>query len=310
MNSNSILSNTRIRKPLVCDLCKSEFVTQTPVRNKCEHLELGAQLAKDGRYYEILSRNFKITLNRVGKNSKSLSTDISNTEEKLKTYYNNIRLEIDEALEMLVRGLHYKKRKLFNEIYQAQVECEYNFDRCVQYKKELHSFLNTIDKFYAEWAEKQLSQENSKETLDAFKQAYLYKIELERKKIEYESFIFSKKIEFHKDNLHELQIGKLSHVTDRILPFVQWKKIDLKSTLFLNAAREKIKEPFMFIEEFSSKNLFCSYVYKNPNQFGISKIKLVVTDPNGRYLRSKNEETFSNEFKVYKFKVIGDFNSL
>lgn len=300
MKSNSILYNTRIRKPLICDLCKSEFVSQTPIRNKCEHSELGTQPIKDERYYEILTKNFKITLDRVGKNSKSLSNDIANTQLKLKTYYNNIRLEVDETLEMLVRGLHCRKRKLFNEIYQAQIECEYNFMRCVEYKMELHSFLKAVDTFYEEWAEKQLSDDHNKEILDAFKQAYLYKIELERKKVEYESFIFSKKIEFCKNEKNELQIGSLMKIHDRILAFAQWKKIDLKATLFF---KEKIKEPFMLIEEFTSKNLFCVYLYKNPNQFGVSKIKLAITDPNGRYLRSIKEETFSNEFKVYKFKV-------
>lgn len=64
-NRNSphhILANSRIRKPLICGLCKSEFVSDAPIRNKCEHPELSENICRNGPCYEVLTKNFEITL--------------------------------------------------------------------------------------------------------------------------------------------------------------------------------------------------------------------------------------------------------
>ena len=60
MSTDEILRNSKIYKPLICGLCKSELDKQAPpVSIKCEHVELGST---NERYYEVLNKNFKITL--------------------------------------------------------------------------------------------------------------------------------------------------------------------------------------------------------------------------------------------------------
>lgn len=301
MEPDKILDNTRIRKPLVCDTCKSEFVSHIKSRNKCEHLELVTNTVQNGKYHEIIKKNLYITLDKVNKHSNSLNKDITNTEDKLRNYYDKIRSDIDHTIDLKISEIMDEKRVLFDEIAAYHHECLLNFRTCNVYKQSLLDYIEQINAFYDEWQNKQVGPDKNKEILKAYEDAYTHKIELERKKIQFESFIFNKKIEFHESPDHK--VGFLCDIFDHLPKFDQWNRIDLKQTLFLSITKEpSIKKPFIIIEEFDSKNLFCCYVNTNPNMFGISKIKLVITDSNGHYLRSINEETYENEFKVYKFK--------
>lgn len=290
-------------KPLlVCNLCKH---TATPM-NKCEHsVQLGSSFQLTQKYNDILEKYFQITLDKMLKQSKSFRSNIENTEVQFVNYYNKIRNEIETCVENLLKDIQSEKNNLLSEIDMHQQECQTKFQNQVKYKNEIQNFLKEVDTFSKELP---LQTKDNKFKLELFKKAYFYKIEIERKKIEYESFIFNNKIQFcsSEPQTKRLQnIGYLCHISDRLPTFDHWLQIDLKRTLYLNNMRGEnaIDSPRLIVEQFSrSLNLFVCFVSNNPNLFNVSKIKLVVTEPNGNYLRSINEETLHNQFNVYKFK--------
>jgi hypothetical protein len=236
-----------------------------------------------------------------------LERKILSTQETFANYYDRIRSEIETTLQERINALMLEKQRLFTEINSYQTACEKHFKDCDGYKQELHSFLKEAEEFRLKWANILPKSDENGDVLNAFKEAYAYMIELERKKIQYESFIFDKKLEFRRQEspIKECEVGRLCHIVDRLPPFDQWKEIDLKRNLFLHFENHQTdaKKSHLTVEEFESKRLLFCYVQKGPNMFDISKIKLVVTDENGFYMRSISEDTFANEFRLYKFKV-------
>jgi len=300
MESSDILANSSYKKPLVCALCKSEYVSEAPITDRCNHELTSATNSQ--RYYETLTKNFRRTLAQVEQHTRSFARSIAGSERRIGSHYDRIRQEISARVEDMVRQLEAEKDLLFKEVDAYQRESEANFKACDAYKRQLAAFLEDAGEFADTWRNRPV--EAGEGVLEAFKKGYSLKTELERRKIRYESFIFNKKIEFHRGCGGRLNVGYLVRLFDRLPRFDEWRRIDLKERLFLSLKNgDRIRQPYLVIEEFESGNLFYCYVYQNPDGFGITKIKLVVSDADGNYLRSLNEHTYASEFKVYKFRV-------
>ena len=96
---------------------------------------------------------------------------------------------------------------MFKEVDAYQRESEANFKACDAYKRQLAAFLEDAGQFADTWRNRPV--EEGEGVLEAFKKGYSLKTELERRKIHYESFIFNKKIEFHRDCGGRLNVGYL-----------------------------------------------------------------------------------------------------
>ncbi len=190
MNSKDILSNSNVKKPLVCALCKSEYITNAPITEKCQH-ELISSINSQ-RYNEILAKNFELTLAKIEQNTISLDKSISNSEQQILRYYDKIRQEINARVVSMIQEIESEKRQLFQVIDSNQKDCLKNYKDCELYRNDLVGFIKEADDFVNIWRHKSAGES----VLDAFKKGYLFKIELERKKVHYESFIFNKRLSF------------------------------------------------------------------------------------------------------------------
>lgn len=244
---------------------------------------------------------------KIQGHTTSLESKILNTQDTFASYYDRIRTEIEQTIEEIISGLMSEKQELFTEINSYQTSCESHFKECSAYKEELTSYLKKAEEFHLKWSNRLPRCDENGEVLAAFKEAYAYLIELARKKIQYESFIFDKKLEFRRQETpsKECHVGYLCHVLDKLPRFDQWTPIDLKKNLFFNHEKDQpvLQKSHFVVEEFESKNLFFCYVHTKPDLFNMSQIKMVVADSNGFYLRSVTKKTFNNEFRVYKYKV-------
>jgi len=277
-------------KKLVCDVCHYRLTFESKKETDTEEESL----------HMTLISYFKSFLSEIDKSSSSLMRNVDHSEDRLKSYFDKIRSDIDLSVEKEIKRLTESKSALLNNVDCYQKETIDNLSVCETYRRELNSYLDTIRKYCEAW-DVDLSKNGNETILHQTRAAYSYKIELERRKIEFERFIFNKKlILFKEDVADENKIGYLSIVEDSLPVFEHWIKVDLNKTLYLSAL-DPIEQP-IYIEEFDSNKLLCCFISKIADQFGMSKLKLIIMNENGIYLRSIKEKTYLNEFKIYKFK--------
>ena len=275
---------------LVCDVCHHRLTFESKKESDTEEESL----------HTTLISYFKLFLSEINKSSASLIRNVDHTEDRLNSYFDKLRSEIELSVEKQINRLSESKAVLLNSVECHQKATLENLSVCEMYRRELDYYLENIRKYCDAW-NVDLSKNGDETIIKETRTAYSYKIELERQKIEFERFIFNKKlILFKEDMADENKIGYLSIVEDNLPVFEQWIKVDLNKTLYLSAL-DPIEQP-IYIEEFDSKKLLCCFISKIADQFGISKLKLIIMNENGKYLRSIKEKTYLNEFKIYKFK--------